>query len=262
MKPSERRALEAEKRAREAAEYREKELRRQAAAAERQAKREAQREARKRMDQAGVPTEQFDPQKYDFEAGKKIVETDGERLDERAGYRKLPKGEIEVKGDGYHKEGFFSKNARIIGLVIGLVLVLTVGCPLGLDIYFTIREMQEAGTPVEGDGMLTVDDIFVIAQSDTPFTWDSLGKKDYRSFSGDEVREYPIEGTQMVLRIEKKKDNKYPSIVRIIHYTEGAYFSEVRGADVDKLETFFEKYSAASGDEVGFDATESVSSVK
>lgn len=237
MRPSERRALEAEKRAREAAEWHEKELRRQAELAEKKARREA-RKASAASSRSPVSKETFDPNKYDFEEGKKRVEPDSERINTNASYQKLPEGEIEVKGDGYHREGFFSRHVRLIGLIVGLTLAITVICPLGLDIYFTIKERQEIGTEVEGDRLITVEEIIKIAESKDPFTWDKLGKLEYRSF-GDDVREYSISGTEMVLRIEMGKESKYPTVVRVIHYTKGVFFSEVRGADIDKLETFF-----------------------
>ena len=101
MRPSERRALEAEKKAQKEAAAREKVLEKQAQKVEKiKAK--------------------IDAEPTDYTADE------SERVNMDAEYRKLPEEEIEVKGDGYHRESFFGNHVRLITFIITAALVLTV----------------------------------------------------------------------------------------------------------------------------------------
>lgn len=211
MKPSERRALDAERRAREAAEWREKEL-------EKQAKKQAKKN--------GTPPP----------PPKKQETADTERVNMDATYQKLPEKEIEVKGDGYHRESFFSNNARIIAFIVTTVVVLFVVGPLGYDIYLNIKDHQSSSSAVQGKAM-TADDVVSLAKKGSGLTWDELAAYEHTGIS-DETIEISIEGTGIILQVERAKGNARPEIVRLIDYNGGRYINDIRKASSSEIKDF------------------------
>lgn len=210
MKPSERRALESERKAREAAEWREKELEKQA------------KKAAKKAGEAYKPQEEA---------------VDTERIDTTATYTKLPEKEIEVKGDGYHRESFFSNNARIIAFIVTTVLVLFVFGPLGYDIYLNVSDYLERGDAVEGK-VMNEETLLSIAGSGKYLTWGDLESYEHTSLSDGNVIEIAVEGTNLTLHVEKAKKGDYPEIVRLIDYANGTYIDDVRYAKTSEIKDF------------------------
>lgn len=211
MKPSERRALEAEKRARQAAEWREKEL-------EKKAKKEAKREGRVYQSPKQEPA-------------------DTERIDTTATYTKLPEGEIEVKGDGYHRESFFSNHIRLIAFIITAVVVLFVIGPLGYDIYLNVTDYLEDGAEVEGK-VMTEADLLALAEKGKNLTWQELEAYEHTSMNNGKTMEIGVGKTNLTLRAERAEKNAFPDIVRLIHYSSGTYLDDIRFAKPGEIERF------------------------
>ena len=262
MKPSERRALEAEKRAREAAEWREKELQRQAKKAEKSEKK-SDDYGIEMFDSAGL--ERFDengeyisepeasttseenfadenkPRRKERYSGSRSENERGrttytERLNEKAEFVKLPEKEIEVKGDGYHRESFFSNHARLIAFIVAATVAIFVVGPLGYDTYLNIRDYLNGGQEVGGK-TLTVEGVEALVEMGAYLPWVELDKYEHTKY-GD-VIEIAIEGTDLTLRAERTKDGKYPDYVRLIHYYCGEFIKDIRSAEPEEIEKFF-----------------------
>ena len=214
MKPSEKRALDAERRAREAAEWREKEL-------EKQAKKAAKKE--------GI---EYVPQ-------KKQEPTDTERIDVNAEYTKLPEGEIEVKGDGYHRESFFSNHVRLIAFIVTAVVVLFVIGPAGYDLYLNFNDYMNRSDAVEGKTM-TAEHVIALAEKGNDLTWAELEKYEHTKHNNGKTLDIAIDGTSLSLYVERNGDSVYPDIVRLIDYTAGAYIYDIRYAETREIEQFIE----------------------
>ena len=203
LKPSERRALEAEKRAQREAAEREKYL-------------------EKRSSKKEDPT-------------KEAQET--ERVNMNASYVKPPEEEIEVKGDGYHRESFFGRNVKLITFIICMALILTVLGPWGIDMLVEKSRAQFVDKQINNKIALTVSGLELLADMGKSLTWDDLANLNCTVFedSKDIVKEYPIEGTYLTLRVEGTSSSQYPEIVRLIHYDSGEYVNDIRTQSIDSL---------------------------
>ena len=226
MKPSERRALDAERKAREAAEWREKEL-------EKQAKKQAKKD--------GTPPP----------PPKKQETADTERMNMDATYQKLPEKEIEVKGDGYHRESFFSNHVQLIAFIVTTVVVLFVVGPLGYDIYLNIQDYRDGVNDVQGKAM-TGEDVVTLAKKGSGLTWSELVAYEHSSIS-DETIDISIAGTGIVLHVERAKDNGRPNIVRLIDYSTGRYINDIRKASEGEIRNFISSPDNDDGEDGEFD---------
>ncbi len=214
MKPSERRALEAEKRAQKLAEMRERELAKEAKKAEKEDRNTS-------VDKDAPPRE-------------------NRGMDPEATYKKLPEEEIKVTGDGYHRESFFSNHVQLIAFIITTAVVLFVVGPLGYDIYLNIKDAQNQAMKVEGKAM-TIEDLNYIIDHADEIGWSSLTKFKHSDY-GDE-REFSIDGTALTLRVGKSKTSDYPEYMRLIHYGSGEYIKEIRKASAYEIDEFIEKHA-------------------
>ena len=200
MKPSERRALEAEKRAQKEAEAREREL-------ELQAKKSG----------GDKPIDKTAPQQP----------TDSERVDPNAPYKKLPEEEIEVQGDGYHREGFFSSHVRLITFIITLTLVLTVLGPWGIDQLISRKRNDYAGEDVSDKRNMTVEELIDIADKGMNMRWSDLSAFNYKDCSYNYkdkstgksgtyyIREYSI-SDDLVLKVHGYSVSGSPGYAQLI----------------------------------------------
>lgn len=217
MKPSERRALEAEKRARQAAEFRERELQKEARVAE-------------KRDKKTKPTLPEAP-----------VEDYTAKINEDATYKKLPEGEIEVKGDGIHREGFFSNHARLIAFIITAALVLFVLGPLGVDMLVAHSRSSWNGNEKGGDKTMTVTDLVALSQKGENIEWDDLDGYKYtdNSYTKEKKTTYNhkydiAESNDLCLEVIGSDDSDKPEIVRLIDYNSGA-FIDIRTTNVSEF---------------------------
>lgn len=203
MKPSERRALEAEKRAQREAAEREKYL-------------------EKRSSKKEEPVKE---------------EQETERVNMNASYVKPPEEEIEVKGDGYHRESFWGRNVKLITFIICMALILTVLGPWGIDMLVEKSRAQFVDKQINNKIALTVSGLELLADMGKSLTWDDLANLNCTVFedSKDIVKEYPIEGTYLTLRVEGTSSSQYPEIVRLIHYDSGEYVNDIRTQSIDSL---------------------------
>ena len=227
MKPSERRALDAEKRAREAAAWREKEL-------EKQAKKEAKKEGRV------------------YQPPKEVFDT--EKIDMTAPYTKLPEKEIEVKGDGYHRESFWSNHVRLIAFIVGAVVALFVIGPLGYDIYLNVKYHMNDNIEVQGE-IMTSEDLLDLAAKGSKLTWAELEAFEHESFNSGKSLEIILDGTNLILRAERNKDSEYPYSVSLISYANGTSVEDIRTAGLSNIESFINSPSSGilSGEDGVFD---------
>ena len=228
MKPSERRALEAEERARKEAEQREKLL-------EAKAKRTSTPETQR-----------------DYESERNKSDT---------GYKKLPEEEIVVKGDGYHRESFFGNHVKLITFIICALLIVTVVGPWGLDRLVDKGREEVYGKEIENKTELSAAGVIMLADMGDSLTWEAfanLSGVDY-SYEKDGVKthiyEYPVKGTGLYLRVggsevgtvreftirgtnivlfrqANVKLPESPEYVRLIDYESGAYVNDIRKDDV------------------------------
>ena len=242
MKPSERRALEAEMRAQKEAEQREKLL-----------------EAKSKRQESANHGAVHNPATPSRE----------EKMNSNAEYKKLPEEEIIVKGDGYHRESFFGRHVKLITFIICLTLIVTVIGPWGIDRMVDKGRQDIYGDEVMNKNDLSVKGVMMLAQMGETITWDTFENLNYIDYSFEkndvltQIREYPIEGTSLVLRVGgtatgkvteykitgtnivlfRKSDMKLPETpdyVRLIDYSNGEFVDDIRKDDVA---VFLSKYT-------------------
>lgn len=220
MKPSERRALEAEKRAQKEAEARERELQKKTS-----------------------KTKKYS--EYNAELGHNN-EVESERVDTNAEYRKLPEEEIEVKGDGYHREGFFGSHIRLITFIITLTLVLTVLGPWGIDKLVSIKRNDYDGKDVTDKKNMTVAELIEIADKGVNLRWSDLDGFNYTDLSynyKDEktkkkatyyIRDYAV-GEGLVLKVQGYSVSGAPGYAQLYLYKDDGseYLPDIRTDDVE-----------------------------
>ncbi len=218
MKPSEKRALEAEKRARKAAELREKELLKEARAAEKRDK------------------------KLNKAMPEMPAEEEPSRINAEATYEKLPEEQIEVEGDGYHRESFFSNHARLIAFIITAALVIFVVGPLGVDILVAKSRSEWNGSAEKNTGRnMTVSDLLTLSALGDEIEWGDLSGFSYSDSSytkkGNTTYNYKYyleESEDLCLEVIGSDKNEKPEIVRLIDYNSGA-FIDIRDADTHQF---------------------------
>lgn len=213
LKPSERRALEAQKRIKEAEE----------------------REKAKDLEQLNSGSE--DGIKVSAEEREKILEARAKRQSkydgreapiddkkERYGdksYKKLPEEEIEVKGDGYHRESFFGSHVRLITFIITITIVLTVLGPWGIDILVSKSREGWAKNEVQNNLVdITIDDILQIERSGI-YTWEAFSGFNYTDNS--DAKEYEREfffkeSENLSVKLISNKDKGVPDMIILIDY--------------------------------------------
>ena len=218
MKPSERRALEAEKRAQKEAEAREKELAKAAKA------------------------------KETGDGGSRPESSDSERVDAEVSYKKLPEEEIEVEG-GHHKEKFFDSHVRLITFIISLTLVLTVLGPWGIDQLIAMRRNDYAGEDVTDGKNMTVTDLLTLSDKGKALKWSDLDGFNYTDLSynyKDEktkkkktyyIRDYSV-GDGLLLKVQGYSLSGAPGYVQLYLYKDdgnSVFLSDIRVEDVEKF---------------------------
>ncbi len=213
MKPSERRAMEAEKRAAREAAARERELERQAS-----------------KPKSGTS----EPEK---ENG----------FNSDAPYYKPKEEEIRVEGDGYHKESFFSNHVRLITFIVTVALILTVLGPIGIDMLVDKSREEVFGESVTDKKDITPGAIRELAELGNDMRWKHLDNFNYTDHSREVkkngkkvtqyIREYEL-AFNLVLRVEGYDMGKAPDIVRLIDYDAEEFVPDVRTGNV---ETFLAK---------------------
>ena len=213
LKPSEKRALEAQKRIKEAEE------------------RERAREA-ELLNYGGDDGERLSAEEREklLEArAKRQSKYDGREapIDDRKerhgdkSYIKLPEEEIDVKGDGYHRESFFGSHIRLITFIITITLVLTVLGPWTID--YLVTKSRDGWAKTGGEQNLvdiTIDDILRIETTES-YTWKAFEGFNYvdTSDGGDYMREYFFaESENLSVKIISATGSGKPDIILLIDY--------------------------------------------
>lgn len=219
MKPSERRALQAEKLAQKAAEERERAAEREARDRE---KRDGELSERERLIKA---REERD--KRDTVAPEDAGGISAEYTESKSGMDK------PERGDGYHREGFFGSHVRLITFIITVTLILTVFGPWAID---RIVE-KNRGDIVDTKKDITVTEVLALADRGN-VKWEDLSAYNYTDLSYTRenktytVREYAIAGTGFVIKVGAYSDKGAPDYVRIIDYFNGEYVDISEGGYV------------------------------
>ena len=225
MKPSERRALEAEKRAQKEAEARERELARQAKSKEK-----------------GLG-----------DGSDSSVEYESERVNVDAPYKKLPEEEITVEGDGYHREGFFSSHVRVITFIITFVLVLTVLGPWGIDQLVSIKRNDYQGKDVTDGRDMTVEELIAITDKGVNMRWADLDGFNYRDCSYNfkdkdsgkkgtyYIREYAV-GEEIILKVHGYSVLGSPGYAQLYYYPKDGESQLMEDVRSESVGDFLKKY--------------------
>ena len=187
MKPSERRALEAEKRAQKEAAEREREL---------------EREAKKREPDASdiPPVAHLDTE----------VQTDPAcKCRKSTGYKR--------------KEGFIQSHIRLITFIITSALVLFVLGPLGVDMLVASKN----GKIVNNKEDISIDTVCKIYDLYDSVHWGSFKNFNYTDYSDkvDGVvvyeREYPVKNSRLIVKAGGSSLSKSPEYIYLIDYKTG-----------------------------------------
>ncbi len=170
-----------------------------------------------------------------------------------ATYTKLPEEEIKVKGDGYHRESFWSNNVRIIAFIVTTVVVLFVIGPLGYDLYLNLGDYLEGVNDVKGKAM-TAEDVITLADKGNSLVWNDLLAYEHTSLDGGQALEIDIEGTNITLRAERTDKNTVPDAVRLVCYYNGTSVEDIRTAKKEDIENFIASptFGVLSGDDGEF----------
>ena len=190
MKPSEKRALEAEKRAQREAEARERELEREAA------------KSKKKEYVPDAYTESVDNQETNFEQ-----RTEPEK--NTAGYKR--------------KEGFIQSHIRLITFIITAALVLFVLGPLGIDMLVASKNNKI----VNNKDDISIETVYKIYDLYDSVHWGSFKNFNYTDYS-DKVdgilmyeREYPVKGSSLVVKAGGSSMSDSPEYIYLIDYRNG-----------------------------------------
>lgn len=179
------------------------------------------------------------------ERARAVTRNDDEQLNANADFYKLPEEEIEVKGDGYHKEGFFQSHVRLITFIVTVTLLLTVVGPWGIDKLVDATREDIFGKDVEDKTTLTLSAVVLLSEMGYDMGWSSLEKFNYTDYSFEKegkttyLREYEIEGTSLVLRVGGPNLTSAPDYVRLIDYFNGESIDDIRK---ENITAFIEKY--------------------
>ena len=168
-----------------------------------------------------------------------------ERTNTYTEYAKPSEEDIEVNGDGYHREGFFHSHIRLITFIITATLLLTVVGPWGIDKLVDSTREEIFGKDVETKSTLTLSAVQLLSDMGDDVGWSSLENFNYTDYSFEKegkttiVREYEIEGTTLVLRVGGTSLSASPDYVRLIDYFNGESINDIRRESVT---AFIEKY--------------------
>ena len=142
------------------------------------------------------------------------------------------------------KEGFFSRNVRIITFSICVVLILTVLGPWSIDRLVLKHRESIFGSDISDKQDITAKDIVSLAERGDTLTWSDLDKFNYNDLSYDYrdpttnkkkteyQREYSVDG-MLTVKVIGSSLNGRPASVQLIYYGKDAeVIKDMRGADV------------------------------
>ena len=220
LKPSERRALQEQKRLEAEREALEK------AKAE-EASRAAEQSFYGNDDNIGMSAEEREKllearakrqSKYD---GREAPINDKKERYADKSYKKLPEEEIEVKGDGYHRESFFGSHIRLITFIISVTLVMTVLGPWAIDMLVSRSREGWAKNEVQNDlADITIEDILRIEHSGV-YKWESFSGFNY--VDNSDTKEYEREfffkeSENLSVKLISDSDKGVPDMIILIDY--------------------------------------------
>ena len=139
------------------------------------------------------------------------------------------------------KEGFFSKHVMLItGVIASLVIIL--GVAVGVD--YLKEFVKENKYTVYDDGVnIDMESVNILHDNFYIVEWRHLDGFNYTDYSYTKtggkyiLREYPIEGTELVVRMGGPEKQKEPDFIYIRDYESGEYID----ISVDDPYYFFNK---------------------
>ena len=134
------------------------------------------------------------------------------------------------RGDGYHRERFFSTHVKLITFIICMAVILTVLGPWGIDTLVQKRRANTFGEEIESRKILSAEGVIMLSDMGYDVTWDTLKAFSYTDFSDDDsfIREYEIADSSLTLRVGGKTLKGAPEYMRLINYRTGEYVVDIR----------------------------------
>lgn len=142
------------------------------------------------------------------------------------------------------KEGFFQSHVRLITFAVCMILMLTVLGPWGVDRYI---ESGRGGNHVVDDKVdIDLESVYSISHSAGAITFKSLDGYNYTDLSYEVkngkyyVREYPIDGSALKLKIGAQSLSSQPDYIYLIDYRGGEYANIMK----EDAETFVDRLNS------------------
>ena len=142
------------------------------------------------------------------------------------------------------KEGFFSRNVRVITFSICVVLILTVFGPWSVDRLVSKHRESIFGAETKGKQDITAQDIVYLAGLGDSLTWSSFDKYNYTNQTRtihDEItnrkrteyqREYAVDA-MLTVKVIGSSSKGRPTSVQLVYYgVDAEFIEEIRGYDV------------------------------
>lgn len=125
------------------------------------------------------------------------------------------------------KEGFVQSHIRLITFVVCMALMLTVLGPWGIDRY--IESGRNGNRVVDNKVDIDMESVYSISQSSGAVALNSLDGYNYEDLSYETssgkyyIREYPIDGSALKLKVGALSLSDRPDYLYLIDYRSGKY---------------------------------------
>ncbi len=158
------------------------------------------------------------------------------------------KSETESKKKPYkRKEGFFQSHIRLITFIVTTVVLILFLSPFAVDMIVKYRNDKIVNSIQDID----MDSVFSIYDNSDVIEWKSFSNFNYTDLGYDtengeyRVREYPISNSRLVLKVGGHSMSNRPEYVQLIDYRTGQFinvFNEdprdfIRTLNLDEKET-------------------------
>ncbi len=141
------------------------------------------------------------------------------------------------------KEGFFQSHVRLITFIITASIILTIFGPLGIDLIIRNKKAYV----VDNKQYISLESVYTVHDNADRIKWKNFNKFNYSDYSYDSdsgkyyIREYPVKGTGLVLRVGGADMTRAPDYVYLIDYNKGNRIDILK----DDPKEFIEGYSEA-----------------
>ncbi len=125
---------------------------------------------------------------------------------------------------GYkRKEGFFQSHIRLITFIVTASLILMIFGPLGIDLIIRNKKSHI----VDDKQNISIESVYSVYDNRDRIQWSNFKNFNYADYSYDSktgkynVREYPIEGTSLILKVGGSNLKSAPDYVYLMDYENG-----------------------------------------